>query len=180
MRSTRRTALPLVLLAFAITACETEPAEDSPAAMEAAPASEEMAAPSTADAEAALETVRQDWEDGANAGDAAAVASLYTDGAIFVGPGGRMEGPDAIRQMLAEGFQAASDTEISMGSVEVSGDVAYGTGTFSQTVTANGEEQLVTGNYLVVLRRQPDGAWKIDRHVSAVDMPEQPAMEPGA
>lgn len=181
MGTESRAAIPLILvLGIALAACETEVEqgagmEEDTAAMEAMePGPGQPATMDTAADRQALEAMAEEWQQAANADDAAAVAALYTRDAMFVSSTGSAEGPQAIQQMLGESFQQAGELEITPGEVSMSGDVAWGNGTFSQTVTAGGAEQTVEGDYLVVVLRQPDGTWKIARHFSVTSPPEGP------
>ena len=49
--------------------------------------------------------------------------------------------------------------------VEASGDLAFARGTFNATLTpkGKGEPVAVDGKYLTILKRQPDGSWRIHR-----------------
>jgi len=50
--------------------------------------------------------------------------------------------------------------------------VAYATGEFTETVTTPAKtQQKVSGKYLVVIRRQTDGSWKIARHIGVANAP---------
>lgn len=131
----------------------------------------------TTDANAAqtqIEEVRDSWIASAERDDAASVASLYTDDAVLVGADGRpAEGRQAIQRSLAEAFPAASGLRVTSREMRVSGDLAYDYGEFSQQVTPPGGQPMqVTGAYLVVLRRQDDGTWRITKHLSATPQPQ--------
>lgn len=146
-------AIPL----FALFACAEQPAPDkSDTAGAAAAASADIAA------------TRAAWLAAAARDDAAAVAAMYTDDAIFVAteaPAAR--GRAAIQQALAESFPISTIDTVDSKEVVVSGDVAYDYGEYQQTVTPqNGTPQTIRGHYVVTLRRQADGSWKLSRHVS--------------
>lgn len=50
---------------------------------------------------------------------------------------------------------------------DASGDLAYDSGHYSQDVTPPGGQPMkVSGHYVVVLKRQADGAWKIVQHIA--------------
>lgn len=120
----------------------------------------------TSAAESEIEQVRNAWTEGAEAGDAAAVASLYADDAVLASPDGEMaEGPQEIEEALA--FEGMTGLEVSSTSLEVGTDIAADAGTYRQTFqSAEGQEQILSGRYLVVLRRQDDGNWRIIQHMS--------------
>lgn len=156
-----------LLLTFSLTAC-AEPDQDMNG--EGQPAEELAPTNDAADQqeqEARLERARNEWVAGAEAGDAAAVAALYAEDAVFVGvESQRMDGRQAIEQGLAEGFQALTDMEVTSQATEVGTELMSDFGTWSQTVTTGEGEQTFEGYYLVVMRRQADGDWQIAHHLS--------------
>lgn len=147
----------LVIPFFAAFGCAEQPA---PAG------SDTTASPAATSADIAA--VRDAWLAAAARDDAAAVAAMYTDDAIFVAteaPAAR--GRAAIQQALAESFPISTVDTVDSKEVVVSGDVAYDYGEYQQTVTPpNGAQQTFRGHYVVVLRRQADGSWKLSKHVS--------------
>ena len=152
----------LISLCLLIAGC---PAAETPAEPEIGEQ------PVTADPAAArqeIEQLRSEWVAAAERDDAAAVAALYTDDAVVASSDGPPAvGRQAIEQVWTEAFPRASELEIRSNRFETSGDVAYDYGEFSQVLTpAEGEPMQVTGEYLVALERQSDGAWKITRHIS--------------
>jgi uncharacterized protein (TIGR02246 family) len=157
-----------ILLAF--VGCETEPVvtDTAPArgVTEPAPAHE-------ADREA-IDQVRSQWIEAAERDDAAGVAALYSDDAVVTAPQHEaVHGRESIRELWERQFPMASGLEIGSSDFEVSGDLAYDYGTFSQTLTTPaGEEMEVEGEYVVILRRQDDGQWRITRHLSFNRMPD--------
>jgi uncharacterized protein (TIGR02246 family) len=125
-----------------------------------------------------IEQLRDQWRAAADRDDAAGIAALYADGATFVGPGvPERSGRNAIQQAFAEQFPITSVTRIDSRDLQMSGDIAYDYGEFTQQVTPPGaQQQTLNGFYLVTLRREADGNWRIVRHISTVpDMPAQPA-----
>lgn len=157
-----------------LVACEAGEVRDA-----AAPdtARETQADPSAVEAEVAA--IRESWVEGARAGDAAAVASLYADDAVVVGVDGEvLEGREAIREGFAPDFEAMTSLEVNGTDMEVGSDVVTDMGTFTQAVrTPDGQEQTVSGHYLVVLRRQADGSWRLTQHLSAA--PQSPQASQG-
>jgi len=105
----------------------------------------------------------------ANNKDAATVGSMYSDDAVFVSSENpETRGRDAIQKAFSESFAVASDLKVNSENVEVSGDLAYDYGTFSQHLAPPKAKAMdLHGNYLVVFKKQSDGSWKIVRHVSA-------------
>lgn len=153
----------LFLLPLVIAAIACQPADSEPGM-----ATDTATADDPAAARAQIEQVRDTWGAAADRDDAAAVAALYAQDAIFVGTETReVRGRSAIQETWAEQFPISNVTRIDSKDLTVSGDVAYDYGEFTQQVTPpNAPAQTINGHYLVILRRQGDGSWKIVRHVS--------------
>lgn len=159
----RLLALPLVL---AVLACE--PADDSAARDTAVAGDTPTVKQDPATSRAELERIRENWRSAAERDDAGAVAALYADDAIFVGTETpEVRGRAAIQERFGEQFPVSTVSRIESRDLTVSGDMAYDYGEFTQQVTPpNAPGQTINGHYLVVLRRQNDGSWKIVRHIS--------------
>lgn len=127
----------------------------------------------------AVAAVSDRWEQGALAGDAAGVASLYAEDAVLLAPGApTAEGRAAIQSTLAAMFEAAPATEASIESGTItfseSGDLAYDVGTYTMAgTTPAGEAWRDEGKYLAVLRNV-GGEWKLVADTWNSDAP--PAM----
>lgn len=139
----------------------------APAADTSAGSTAMAPAADTAIATAAVAKLRNAWADAANRKDAATVAAMYSDNAVFVSSDQPVaSGRAAIQAAFAKTFPISSDLKISSEKTEASGDLAYDYGTYTQRVTPpKGKAMEIGGNYLVVLRKQSDGSWKIVRHV---------------
>lgn len=167
-----RKSLALVLLLLVAAGCSTgtKATGDSTSAMAAGDSMKAAMPADDSSSRASIDKVRSAWKDGADKRDAATVAALYADDATLVGTEipiatGRSE----IQTRLGQMFGGSSVGSIDSQQTVVSGDVAYDYGTFSQTVTpAKGKPMSVTGHYIVTLRKQADGSWKITHHLSNV------------
>jgi uncharacterized protein (TIGR02246 family) len=114
-----------------------------------------------------------------NAGDAAAVAALFTDDGEMIPPD---RAPLAGKNMIQWGMNIAFDLftakigETSL-HVELAGDSAYTRRAYTIAITAttSGAELEITANWLEILKRQPDGSWKI-----AIEMVNSNQPLPGA
>lgn len=100
------------------------------------------------------------------AGNAAGVASLFTaDGRMMESGQPTAEGTQAIEGVVKglNDAMGAIDVTIVAEKTEVSGDLAYDRGTFKMTMTPKGASAPIVeaGRYLVVVKRQADGSWKI-------------------
>jgi uncharacterized protein (TIGR02246 family) len=157
MRSPLLLALVLPLVACDTTARETRDTD------------EDAAAPANgAAARVQIERLRSDWIAAAERDDAATIAPMYVDDAVMVGSGTPpARGREAIQQALTQGFPMSRNLRVTSHDLTVSGDVAYDYGEFSEEFTPpRGRAQTRTGHYVVVLKRQSDGNWKIVRHIS--------------
>jgi uncharacterized protein (TIGR02246 family) len=106
-----------------------------------------------------------------SAGDAAGVTALFADNGVMVPPDrGAMTGKEAIRWGLRQAFGlfSAKITGESL-EAEVAGGWAFARRIYTMTLTAKtgGEQMEVVANWLDILKRQPDGSWKI--HVETVN-----------
>jgi uncharacterized protein (TIGR02246 family) len=117
-----------------------------------------------------IQAIRQlaaDWRSGWLAGDADALLSLYDDEPVLM-PQGQpvVRGRDAIRPLYEAVFREVTiESEGTLMEVEVSGDWGYFWSTYRLTATpkAGGEKIESEGKSLFIVKRQPDGDWKIAR-----------------
>lgn len=126
------------------------------------------------------------WISAYNAGDADAIAALYTADAIVTAPDRpAAAGRDAIRAMVAadiEGAKTAGLTlQVEHGNGGASGDLGWDDGSWS--IVDGSGTVLDSGHYLAVWRRV-DGKWLMIRDTWNSDRPkpapEAPAAEPAA
>lgn len=166
---TRTRSLLILFLPLVFLACEQPQAGDAESGAEAT--AERTATPADADAvEAEVARIRDAWVQAAEAGDAATVASLYAEDARMAGMSDEpAEGRQSIQDALTTGFEGLSNLDVSSTELVVGSDVVSDMGTFTQSVrTPDGQEQSVSGQYIVVLRRQADGSWKIVQHLTSI------------
>ena len=147
------------LASIVVVAACTQPAdrEEETAATEAA---------ATDSAVADVARVRDSWMTAWQAADAAALAALYEpEGVDMQNHQPTLLGADAFRNSMASQFASATPTNIALTPEKtvVSGDLAYDRGLYSVTMQpkAGGQPVIDSGRYLVVLRKQADGSWKI-------------------
>ena len=110
-----------------------------------------------------------------NAGDTSALAGLYTDDGVLMPPNAPVViGKDAIRRLLETALAPFNIEETACcEELEVAGDWAFERGTYTDLFTpkVGGDQKQVSGAYLSILQRQPDGSWKIARHIFNSDQP---------
>ena len=90
--------------------------------------------------------------------------ALYEPDAVFLSPEGRFPDRAAIRTLYRSVFQAYRG-QIVMTSRRLvgSGTVCVDDGSYSETITnlSTSKRLAITGNYVLVARRQTDGGWKV-------------------
>ena len=137
-RAVRATGLSLA--AAILGACGPAPDRDLPGARQA------------------IEAAVQRYVEATNHGDADALASMYADDAVLLPPDhepirGRAAIGDFWRQGTDEGLEVTTLT------VEVDGNLGYLVGRYN--LPATDEEPADSGKYVMCLKRQRDGAWKL-------------------
>ena len=154
--------------AVALAACAPQPAAEPPDTR-------------TAD-EAAIHAAAKAWSAAAEAKDAEAFTSFYTDDAVLM----MEDAPDAhgiaaLREGVA-GMMQDPNFALSFATDNVvvarSGDIAYETGNYTMTMTGPDESPATEkGSYVAVWRKETDGQWKVVVDVPVSDPPEEPAAE---
>jgi len=119
--------------------------------------------------DAAIDKVRLDFNAAFNEGNAAAMAQVINNDAVWMPPGmAAIAGKDNIVAHYAKTFaKVRAKFELKPGKIQLCGDWAFMNGAFSRADTpkAGGTVKKVSGHYLLVLKKQQDGAWKIARDI---------------
>lgn len=116
-----------------------------------------------------IEDVWREYSASLNAGDLNRWMSLWTEGGIQMPPGEPpLVGKNEIRarnEAVLDQFEF--DISIANHEVETVGDWAYSRGVYQATLTPKrgGQSIDVDGKYMTILKKQPDGSWKIHRDV---------------
>lgn len=115
----------------------------------------------------AIKKLAADWRSGWLAGDVEALLSLYGDDAVLMPQGHpAIRGKDAIRPLYEAALKEVTiKSEGTLMDIETSGDWGYFWSTYKLTATpkSGGETIESEGKSLFIVKRQPDGAWKITR-----------------
>ena len=128
--------------------------------------------------------VEQDLREGSkkfteayNQGDAAATADHYTEDAKLLPPNREMVSGKRAIQEFWKGAMDAGVQRIELETAEVGydGDVGYVRGISNVTIRMeDGKEVTDKGKYLVILKRQSDGSWKVAFDIWNSDSPPHP------
>jgi uncharacterized protein (TIGR02246 family) len=138
--------------------------------------SEAAPAALSAQDEAAVRAIDSAWSRAFLAGDGNALAALYTTDAALLPPNEPIQQGQAAKQYLAGFTKGYSGTfEFTPTAVEGRGDLAYTVGTYRATVTERkaGAKPFPTeeGKYITVVKKQPDGSWKMVYDMWSVNTP---------
>jgi ketosteroid isomerase-like protein len=97
------------------------------------------------------------------------ILKFYVPDAVFLQPTGeRITGSAALRTLF-QTIMATFNSDLTLHSqnLETSGDLAYDSGDFQETLTtiATGAKITAKGSYIIIFKRQPNGSWQIVQHV---------------
>jgi uncharacterized protein (TIGR02246 family) len=157
----RRVILPLLLFA---AACR-------PAAVE------QQATTTGPDVEAVTAWLAQ-YADAVDAGDMETMLALIADDAVLIPPDAPpTSGMAAIRPEMESYFRDYTmQTNAQPDEVVVAGDLAFVRASYTDIVTPKGEGEPIEGSgvWLILLRKQSDGSWKLWREMYSVFPPAPP------
>lgn len=128
------------------------------------------------DVTAAVERIWDEYASSLMDGDIERWLSLWTEDGVQMPPGEPpVVGKEAIRernQAEADRF-AVDDMEIWNAEVVSAGDWAYARGTYTAKLlpAGGGDPVPVDGKYMTILRKQPDGSWRIHRDIFNANVP---------
>lgn len=124
----------------------------------------------------AIGRLRAEFVQATNEGDVDRLTALFTDDAVFVpADDPTCEGKDAIADYFDDLMRDEPETlDLDVLETRVEGDWAFERldATISSTDAESGEETETWARYFWVLKRQPDGAWKIDRAIYNIEEPD--------
>jgi len=117
------------------------------------------------EAKKAIDKGNRQWIDGWEKGDAATVASIFSEDGSMLGSKGKIyKGYQQIfeRQKAAMKFLGAGvKVEVTTTSLWVDGETAYETGKYVYKYQENGKPAIDEGRYATIWKRQKDGSWKL-------------------
>jgi uncharacterized protein (TIGR02246 family) len=122
---------------------------------------------------AAIQKLFADTAAALSDGDISTLAKCYEPDAIQLPPNSpALTGWAAIRSELKKGLKGIKVTAtIEVDEICVADSWAYASGTYQMVTTplAGGEQEVTAGNWLDILRRQPDNSWKIARSTWSIE-----------
>jgi uncharacterized protein (TIGR02246 family) len=114
--------------------------------------------------EQAIRDVVARWFAASQAGDTKAVLDLMTDDVVFMVPGREPFGKDEFAKSSAEMKDVKIDGNADIREIEVLGDWAFIRSHLEVTMTPpNAPPSKRSGYTLTLLRREPDGRWRLAR-----------------
>jgi uncharacterized protein (TIGR02246 family) len=129
--------------------------------------------------EQAIRDTTKRYVEAYNRGDAAAAADFYTEDAKVLPANMEMvSGKQAIQEFWKTAMEMGI-RKINLETVEVGydGNLAYERGVSIVNIEPKGEQATTErGKYLVVMKRQPDGSWKVAVDIWNSDLPPQPSQ----
>jgi uncharacterized protein (TIGR02246 family) len=122
------------------------------------------------DDEATIRGLMEQYAEFYTAGDAEAVAQLFTEDALFIAPDGQLfEGRQAILAFFQEHFEDSLPLSMEVIEVAVANDTAYST---SRYAVIGPEGDTVVEGYGLSIWNRVDGEWRWHRSVTNVILPE--------
>ncbi|HYL64109.1 MAG TPA: DUF4440 domain-containing protein [Candidatus Methylomirabilis sp.] len=116
-----------------------------------------------------LAQIREAWVQDLRTKQLEPILKFYAPDAVFLQPTGeRITGSAALRTLF-QTVMATFNSELTLHSqnLETSGDLAYDSGDFQETLTtiATGAKITAKGSYVIIFKREPNGSWQIVQHI---------------
>jgi len=153
INSSRRAVIALLAIASLVAATPTPMANATPQASTIV----------------ALAHIREAWVEDLRTKQLEHILKFYASDAVFLQPSGeRITGAKALRTLF-QTIMATFNSDLTLHNVnlETSGDLAYDSGEFEETLTnvATGAKIATKGSYIIIFKRQPNGNWQIVQHM---------------
>jgi ketosteroid isomerase-like protein len=118
---------------------------------------------------ATLAKIREAWVQDLRTKQLESILKFYAPDAAFLLPSGdRITGSAALRTLF-QNIMATFNSDLTLNSqtLDASGDLAYDSGDFVETLTtiATGAKVNSKGSYIMIYKRQPNGSWQIVQQV---------------
>ena len=128
-----------------------------------------------------LARIRESWVQDLRTKQLEPILKFYAPDAVFLQPTGeRITGSAALRTLF-QTIMATFNSDLILHSqnVETSGDLAYDSGDFQETLTtiATGAKITSKGSYIIIFRRQSPGTWQIVQHAWTGAPPPTPSRQ---
>jgi ketosteroid isomerase-like protein len=163
-------ALGVVLVALTLLACAQQ---TTPVAEEAVTTEADVAA-----FEAVVLDTWVTWSATLDAGDVDGLIALWDDNGVQMPPNApAIHGKPAIREAFSEILLSVDFEEFTINNeeVQVFGDFGFARGSYSfVNAMVEGDPVPFEGKYLTILKRQPDGSWKVYRDCFNSSTPPPP------
>jgi ketosteroid isomerase-like protein len=116
-----------------------------------------------------LAKIREAWVQDLRTKQLEPILKFYAADAVFLQPTGeRITGSAALRTLF-QTIMATFNSDLILRSqnLETSGDLAFDSGDFQETLTtiATGAKITAKGSYIIIFKRRPNGSWQIVQHV---------------
>jgi len=119
--------------------------------------------------ERAIRDLVETWMQASRTGDTATVLSLMTDDVVFQVPGREPFGKEAFAAASQSMKEIRIDGTADIRELRVLGDWAYLRNHISMTITLPGGKPMKRAGYtLTILRKEPDGRWRLARDANLV------------
>jgi ketosteroid isomerase-like protein len=115
----------------------------------------------------------QEWLKAFNAGDASAVAGMYTAGARMMAPNADIvEGRPAVESFVKEFVQTGAQLSFDLLTVHESPSMCAAVGRYTMDIPGAPQDR---GKFMEIGTRQDDGAWQIAEDIFNSSLPAAPA-----
>jgi ketosteroid isomerase-like protein len=118
---------------------------------------------------ATLAKIREAWVQDLRTKKLEPILMFYAPDAAFLEPNGERITGSAALHTLFQNIMATFNSDLTLNSknLETSGDLAYDSGDFEETLTniASGAKVSSKGSYIIIYKRQANGSWRIVLHV---------------
>jgi ketosteroid isomerase-like protein len=115
-----------------------------------------------------LAKIREAWVQDLRTKQLEPILKFYAPDAVFLQPTGERITGSAALHTLFQTVMATFNSDLTLHSqnLETSGDLAYDSGDFQETLTsiATGAKITAKGSYIIIFKHQPNGSWQIVQH----------------